>query len=296
MWLRRNADCEFRLGNRTKGLEIAWQAVMNNPADSISHRVYGTYLFESGDRVPALMAHAYAIGLEHKPVMLQEMQAELISCMNIESMSVGNGKLTINTSMGLFPGIGGGMLNPEYLFFEMSISMIKQAYGTSGEASLHRPLMGHVIDSICRYSSTSLNESPDKFNEHTEPFKYYTRFFASLKRADVVEEFTDHLYRTTHVSEAPAYDPDDRFRIKAYALGGDPLPESPGWRERDDDDDDDEDHNDATYSSSVSESNQWLSAADKDNIKTPTEQKEINYGRYLYLLIPLALILLRLCT
>lgn len=152
-------------------------------------------------------------------------------------MSVGDGKLTIDTSTMLFPGIGGGILNPEYLIFEMSITMIKQAYGTSGEASLHRPLMGHVIDSICRYSSTSLDESPDEFNGHTEPFKFYTPFFASLKRAGVVEEFTDHLYRTTHVSDAPAYDPDDRFRIKAYALGGGPLPESPGWRERGDLDD-----------------------------------------------------------
>lgn len=274
MWLRRVADCELRLGNKTDALRVAWQAVMHDPTDSISHRTYGTILYERGERAPAIMAHAFAIGLEPAPEMLDVMLPELIRCLNLESMSVGDGTLTIDTTTALFPGPGGGMLNPEYLFFEMSISMLKRAFGASGEATLYRRLVGHVIDSLCSFSSIALDESPEEFNAHTDPYKFYTRFYASIKRAEVVEEFTDHLYRTTHVSEASAYDYDDRFRINAYASGGDPLPENPGWRERDDADDDDD------VSVNVAP-------------KTSLEQTEETYiWIFFILLIPVALILL----
>lgn len=284
MWLRRKAQLLYSTGSVVAALEVAWEAIEHDSSDPISHRVYGELLYHSRDRVPALMAYAFAIGLEPTTTMVEPMLLEMIRCLTIEPMSVGGGALSM--------GLVGGRMNPEYMFFEMSISIIKQSAGEEDAETLFRDVVGAVVESICRYSSAAVDESDEELAGHDAPYQFYVPFFASLKRAEVIEAFTDHLYRTTDVSDAPVYDLDDRFRIQSYASGGPVLPESPGWRERDlEDDDDDEDEVPPKTASSP-----WESAAQRDERKVPAEQSGVGDGRILLILIPLGLIVWRLCS
>lgn len=289
MWLRRKAELLYGLGQGVKGMETAWEAIELDPSDSISHRIYGLMLFHSRDRVPAIMSLAYAIGLEHVTSMVEPMLGEMIRCLNIETMSVGGSTLTL--------GSLGGLLNAEYLFFEMSITIIKQQHGDGGRATLHRELVGEVIDSICRYSSASMDCPQEEIDAHTAPYKFYVPFFSSLKRAEVVDEFTDHLYRTTDVSDAQVYDFEDRFRIKSHAKGGPLLPESPGWRERDRDPEEDEPLQQEPAPSTAFQ--RWTTAAERDELKVPVEHKEASNSSYLPVVIALLIttaIFVKFCT
>jgi hypothetical protein len=283
MLLRRQAQLLYATGNVVEALDSAWKAIVHDSSDPISHRVYGEMLYRTKDRVPALMAYAFAIGLEPTTVMVEPMLIEMIQCLNIESMSVGGSSLIL--------GSLGGFLNPEYMFFEMSISMIKQGLSEADANTLYRGIVGAVVDSLCRYSSASLDEPPEKWESHSEQFQFYVPFFASIKRAEVTEAFIDHLYRTTAVSNAPVYDFEDRFCIKSYASGGPLLPESPGWRERDLEEDDDDDEEPPTTSSGS-----WETAAQRDGRSAPIDPDQGGDSRYLLILIPLALIVWRLCS
>lgn len=136
-----------------------------------------------------------------------------------------------------------------------------------------------------------MDSSQEEIDAHTAPYKFYVPFFASLKRAEVVDAFTDHLYRTTDVSVAPFYDFEDRFQIKSHASGGPLLPESQGWRERDLEEDDDDDEEPPTTSSGS-----WETAAQRDDRSAPINPDQGGDSKYLLILITLALIVWRFCS